>query len=148
MKTSCCKSPTVMGAVHSPKAKQTDRGRLGQFGQGNAARGHAGELEAVLPRPQSAMTSRIHRPGWVAHFAWNNRDIGRVISGPGARSSLSRSPYKEGWGAEVPMAELMLCCPMTDRNFSTGIDIDVRSFQSLPDTVSSVHCPRCGRAHW
>jgi hypothetical protein len=46
------------------------------------------------------------------------------------------------------MAELMLRCPMTDRNFSTGINIDERSSQSLPDTVSSVHCPRCGRAHW
>jgi hypothetical protein len=33
----------------------------------------------------------------AAYFAWNNRDIGRLISGPGERSLLGRSPYKEGW---------------------------------------------------
>jgi hypothetical protein len=35
------------------------------------------------------------------------------------------------------MAELMLCCPMTDRNFSTGIDIDEKSFQSLHPLIKS-----------
>ena len=41
--------------------------RLDQFGQGNAARGHAGEVEAVLLQPQDhPMTPRRFPPPWRA----------------------------------------------------------------------------------
>jgi hypothetical protein len=42
------------------------RGRLGEFGQGNATDGHAGEVEAILPRtpPPPSMTSRRFPSPW------------------------------------------------------------------------------------
>jgi hypothetical protein len=41
----------------------------------------------------------------------------------------------------------MLRCPMTDRNFSTGIDTDRKSLKRIPYAMIAVHCPYCGREH-
>ena len=47
-------------AVHSPDPKQAYLCRLGQFGQANAADGHAGALEAILrPAVSPSMTARL-----------------------------------------------------------------------------------------
>jgi hypothetical protein len=43
---------------------QANRGRLGEFGQGNAADGHAGEVEAFPPRTET-MTGRRFPPPWT-----------------------------------------------------------------------------------
>ena len=45
---------------------QTYRVRLDQLEQGNAACGHAGEVEAVRARPTEAMTSRRFPAPWRA----------------------------------------------------------------------------------
>ena len=45
---------------------QTYRDRLDQFEQGNAARGHTGEVEAVRARPTEAMTTRRFPAPWRA----------------------------------------------------------------------------------
>jgi hypothetical protein len=45
---------------------QTHRVRLGQLEQGNAARGHAGEVEAVPCRGMEAVTSRRFPAPWRA----------------------------------------------------------------------------------
>jgi predicted RNA-binding Zn-ribbon protein involved in translation (DUF1610 family) len=45
------------------------------------------------------------------------------------------------------MGVLMLKCPQTGREFSTGIPIDDASFKRLPDTVTKVACPHCGQLH-
>jgi hypothetical protein len=45
---------------------QTDRDRLDEFEQGNAARGHTGEVEAVRARPTEAMTTRRFPAPWRA----------------------------------------------------------------------------------
>jgi hypothetical protein len=45
---------------------QTHRVRLGQLEQGNAARGHAGEVEAAPWRFVEAMTSRRFSAQWRA----------------------------------------------------------------------------------
>jgi hypothetical protein len=42
------------------------------------------------------------------------------------------------------MGQLMLRCPMTDRNFSTGIDTDRESLKRIPYTGIAVRCPYCG----
>jgi hypothetical protein len=42
---------------------------------------------------------------------------------------------------------LMLRCPMTDRNFSTGIHIDAESLKLIPDTRIAARCPYCGHEH-
>ena len=43
------------------------------------------------------------------------------------------------------MARLMLRCPMTDRNFSTGINTDIESLRLIPDTRVTARCPYCGQ---
>jgi hypothetical protein len=45
------------------------------------------------------------------------------------------------------MGVVMLTCPTTGREFSTGIHMEEDSFRKLPDTVSKAHCPYCGAVH-
>lgn len=45
------------------------------------------------------------------------------------------------------MGVLMLRCPMTDRNFSTGINADKNSFRLMMDSVRAARCPQCGQVH-
>jgi hypothetical protein len=45
------------------------------------------------------------------------------------------------------MGQLMLRCPMTDRNFSTGIDTDRKSLKRIPYAGIAVRCPYCGFEH-
>ena len=52
-----------------------------------------------------------------------------------------------GWHERFSMALLMLRCPMTDRNFSTGINTDSERLRLIPDTRIAAHCPYCGQEH-
>jgi hypothetical protein len=45
------------------------------------------------------------------------------------------------------MGVLMLRCPMTDRGFATGVNIDEATFRRMPDTISMARCPYCGQEH-
>jgi hypothetical protein len=45
------------------------------------------------------------------------------------------------------LGQLMLQCPMTDRNFSTGIDTDRKSLKRIPYARIAVRCPYCGLEH-
>jgi hypothetical protein len=45
------------------------------------------------------------------------------------------------------MGRLMLRCPMTDRNFSTGIDTDTETLRLVPDATITARCPYCGQDH-
>ena len=45
------------------------------------------------------------------------------------------------------MGQLMLRCPMTDRNFSTGMEADSKALKRVPYTRIAVRCPYCGLEH-
>lgn len=45
------------------------------------------------------------------------------------------------------MGVLMLTCPATGREFSTGIHVEEDSFRRLPDTITNAQCPHCGALH-
>jgi predicted RNA-binding Zn-ribbon protein involved in translation (DUF1610 family) len=45
------------------------------------------------------------------------------------------------------MGTLMLKCPTTGQEFSSGIHIEEDSFKELPDTMAEVLCPHCGASH-
>ena len=45
------------------------------------------------------------------------------------------------------MGTLMLRCPTTGSEFSTGILADEETFKQLPDTVTKAACPHCGLMH-
>jgi hypothetical protein len=47
----------------------------------------------------------------------------------------------------VSMGALMLNCPTTGRDFSTGINLDQDTFRKLPNTVTKARCPHCGSTH-
>ena len=42
---------------------------------------------------------------------------------------------------------LLIKCPVTGREFSTGIETDERSLELIPDTVAQSPCPHCGSDH-
>ena len=42
---------------------------------------------------------------------------------------------------------LLIKCPVTGREFSTGIETDERSLELIPDTVAQSPCPHCGNDH-
>jgi hypothetical protein len=48
---------------------------------------------------------------------------------------------------EVAMGVLMLTCPSTAREFSTGIFIEEDSLKKLPNTAAKARCPHCGLTH-
>jgi hypothetical protein len=45
------------------------------------------------------------------------------------------------------MGILLIKCPHTGRPISTGIEVDRKSFLSLPDTLSYLTCTECGLVH-
>jgi hypothetical protein len=45
------------------------------------------------------------------------------------------------------MGVLMLTCPSTDREFSTGIMIDEDTFGKLPNVATKARCPHCSLTH-
>jgi hypothetical protein len=45
------------------------------------------------------------------------------------------------------MGRLMLRCPMTDRNFSAGIDTDSETLGPVPNVTITARCPYCGQEH-
>lgn len=42
---------------------------------------------------------------------------------------------------------LMVRCPNTGRELSTGIEMDAATFDQLPDIRSHLKCPACGLDH-
>jgi hypothetical protein len=48
---------------------------------------------------------------------------------------------------ELVMAVLMVTCPTTHREFSSGVNINEDSFERLPKTAGKVLCPHCGHVH-
>ncbi len=42
---------------------------------------------------------------------------------------------------------LLIKCPVTGKEFSTGIETDKRSLELIPDTVVQSPCPHCGHEH-
>jgi len=42
---------------------------------------------------------------------------------------------------------LLIKCPVTGKEFSTGIETDERSFELIPNTVAQALCPHCGNDH-
>jgi hypothetical protein len=45
------------------------------------------------------------------------------------------------------MSEIMIRCPESGSEISTGIACDGATFRFLPFLVSHAHCPICGKAH-
>ena len=45
------------------------------------------------------------------------------------------------------MGAIVLTCPVTGDDFSTGIDIDRLSFEAIPDAIMRAYCPHCGQIH-
>ena len=48
---------------------------------------------------------------------------------------------------ERVMAMLMIKCPRTRQDISTGILTDTDSYQKIPDTLAYTRCPHCGLEH-
>ena len=42
---------------------------------------------------------------------------------------------------------LMIRCPVTGREFSTGIETDRHTLELIPETVAQSLCPHCGTHH-
>jgi len=42
---------------------------------------------------------------------------------------------------------LLITCPVTGKEFSTGIETDTQSLDLIPDTVAHSRCPHCGDEH-
>ncbi|HLH90146.1 MAG TPA: hypothetical protein VKX28_16980 [Xanthobacteraceae bacterium] len=45
------------------------------------------------------------------------------------------------------MGVLLITCPVTGKEFSTGIETDELSLDLIPDTVARSTCPHCGDEH-
>jgi hypothetical protein len=77
-------------------------------------------------------------------------------AGPSVAKDQSRLPNTGTPAALLPLGDqameaemgvLMLVCPITGGEFSTGIHIDIETFRNLPDTRMNSACPRCGTVH-
>ena len=45
------------------------------------------------------------------------------------------------------MSSLMIRCPKTGQDVWTGIETDLESLKSIPDTLFYAPCPQCGFDH-
>ena len=45
------------------------------------------------------------------------------------------------------MLHIMLACARTHEFVSTGIETDIDTFVALPEVLSLMHCPACGKTH-
>jgi hypothetical protein len=45
------------------------------------------------------------------------------------------------------MGVVMIRCPASGRDVSTGIEVDAATFDALPNVSSRMHCPACGAQH-
>jgi hypothetical protein len=45
------------------------------------------------------------------------------------------------------MGGLLVCCPATGKEFSTGIQLDDVTFRMLTATLSTAYCPYCRADH-
>jgi hypothetical protein len=45
------------------------------------------------------------------------------------------------------MSTVVIRCPRTGRDVSTGIDMDQKSFDQLPEILVRSRCPDCGMQH-
>jgi hypothetical protein len=45
------------------------------------------------------------------------------------------------------MCIVVITCPRTGEDISTGIEIEQESFERLPDVLVRSTCPRCGMRH-
>lgn len=52
----------------------------------------------------------------------------------------------QGRGANT-VGEVVIRCPNTGQEVSTGIETDKESFDRLSDVLSHTHCPVCGLEH-
>jgi hypothetical protein len=46
------------------------------------------------------------------------------------------------------MSTVMVICPVTCRQISTGIETEADVLKGLPRVISAVHCPECGEKHF
>jgi hypothetical protein len=46
------------------------------------------------------------------------------------------------------MGVLLLRCPHTGRDLTTGIQTDAESFSRLPQVLTQTGCPHCGSVHF
>ena len=45
------------------------------------------------------------------------------------------------------MANLVIRCSETGREVATGIDTEQATLERLPEVISTLACPACGRVH-
>lgn len=45
------------------------------------------------------------------------------------------------------MGVVMIRCPRTGSNVSTGLEMDQETWDTLPVVTSKMHCPACGAEH-
>ena len=45
------------------------------------------------------------------------------------------------------MGAVMIRCPRTGTNVSTGLEMDKGTWDALPVVTSKMHCPACGAEH-
>ena len=48
---------------------------------------------------------------------------------------------------EVDMGVLMVACPVTGKELSTGISTDEETYSILPNIATKATCPYCGQVH-
>jgi hypothetical protein len=45
------------------------------------------------------------------------------------------------------VSDILIQCPQTLQKVSVGLETDYRTFYSLPNIPSPMHCPACGAVH-
>jgi len=58
---------------------------------------------------------------------------------------VDRAAARGIWGERVGL--LLITCPVTGKEFSTGIETDSQSLDLIPETVAQSFCPHCGDEH-
>lgn len=63
------------------------------------------------------------------------------------RQNVPSLKYPETAQRGSAMGTIILRCPITGREYASGIEIDEASFLRLPDIKMKSRCPHCGTDH-
>src|SRR6476661_6538261 len=83
----------------------------------------------------------------IGLFLWSNATLPSPPSSPSSKMGPCCKPTADDGLMMIHTSVVMVRCPATGRELSTGVEMDAATFERLPDIRSRMNCPVCSLDH-